>query len=317
MLLLLAASLLATTPVWLASFPPMVDLPEHAAQIALLRNLHDPSFPFAELFWVNWFTPYLLGYMLVYALAPVFGIVVACKLIIALALIGLPLATAVLMRETGADPYWALLAIPGMYGFSFTWGFLNFMVATPLGLLFLAYVIRNARRPTLRSSLLLGVFAVLLFFCHALICLFFLAIAAVYVVVETKSLRRAALVFIPVLAVLPVILAWYLRTSKGNSGIEQGLVWDLGWTSSPDPQALGGRITGFFPRLLGLRPANLCLALGVPLFILPFLAGMRAVGYLSQVHCLRITLLRHRLGALPGDPDCVARSRNILAGCLD
>lgn len=275
MLLVVAASVLATVPVWLATYPPMVDLPQHAAQIALLRNLHDPNFRFADLFRVNWFTPYLLGYMLAYAIAPVVGIVTAFKVIITLALIGIPLSTAVLMRETGADPYWALLTIPSMYGFTFAWGFFNFLVATPLGLLFLAYVIRHARRPTWRSSLGVGTFAVLLFFCHALICLFFLAIAAVYVVAESRSLRRAALVFSPIVAVLPVILAWYFRTSRGNAGITQGLVWDLGWMSSPDPQELGGRITGFFPRLLGLSPRVCNLVLGVVLFVLPFLAGAR------------------------------------------
>src|SRR5215469_6850647 len=39
---LLACSVLAAIPVWLPSFPPMTDLPQHAAQIALLRNLQDP-----------------------------------------------------------------------------------------------------------------------------------------------------------------------------------------------------------------------------------------------------------------------------------
>jgi len=81
LVLVIIASLLATIPIWLTSFPPMVDLPEHAAQVGLLRSLHNPSFGFSELFWVNWFTPYLFGYILVYALTPLFGIVAASKLV--------------------------------------------------------------------------------------------------------------------------------------------------------------------------------------------------------------------------------------------
>src|SRR5208282_118074 len=63
MIILVIASVLATIPVWIASYPPMSDLPQHAAQVALLRNLHDPNFHFAGLFELNWFTPYLFGYM--------------------------------------------------------------------------------------------------------------------------------------------------------------------------------------------------------------------------------------------------------------
>jgi hypothetical protein len=51
LLLVAIASVVATVPVCLASFPPTVDFPEHAGQAALLRNLHDPSFQFSDLFW--------------------------------------------------------------------------------------------------------------------------------------------------------------------------------------------------------------------------------------------------------------------------
>lgn len=273
-LLLVAASLLATIPVWLPSFPPMVDLPGHAAQIALLRNLHDPGFRFTDLFWVNWFTPYLFGYILLYALTPLFGIVTACKIVVTLALAALPLATAVLMRETGADCYWALLTIPGLYGFSYNWGFLNFLVATPIGLLFLALVIRHTRKPTLRSTACLALFSILLFFSHALIYLFFGAIACFYALLETGNLRKAALAVTPIASALPLIVLWYLRT-RSDPGAQEPVVWDLGWITSADPHAWGGRLTGFFPRLLGVWPALLSLVMGVALFALPFLAGVR------------------------------------------
>jgi hypothetical protein len=274
MLLLVAASLLATVPVWLATYPPMVDLPQHAAQIALLRNLHDPSFRFADLFWVNWFTPYLFGYMLVYELTPLLGIVAACKFVVAVALAAVPLSTSVLMRETGAPRYWALLTIPAIYGFSYHWGFLNFLVATPIGLLFLALVIAHTRKPTLRSTAWVALFSLLLFFSHALIYFFFGVIACVYALLETGKLRRAALAVSPVAAALPLTLIWYLRT-RIDPGAQEPVVWDLGWITSPDPHAWGGRLTGFFPRMLGIWPAWLSIAIGIGLFALPLLAGAR------------------------------------------
>ncbi len=257
----------------------MVDLPQHAAQVAIFRNLHDYAFRFAGLFRTNWFTPYLIGYMSVDILTPLLGIVAACKVVVALALMGVPIATAFLMEETGADPYWALLTIPAMYSFTYTWGFLNFIVATPIGLLFLIYVMRHTRKPTLQSSICLGVLAVLLFFCHALICLFFLAIACLYVLTEIPDLRRAILTLSPLAAAFPIMLVWYSRT-KSSAG-SQGFSWGLAWINSDDPWALGGRVTGFFPRLLGLRPSAICFIFGVTLFVLPFLAGAKPIKRVS------------------------------------
>lgn len=273
-LLLLIASVIATIPVWLPTFPAMVDLPLHASQVALLRNLHDPGFPFAGLFWVNWFTPYLFGYVLVYGLTPLFGIVTACKIVVALSVAALPVATAVLMRETGADCYWALLTLPAMYGFSYNWGFLNFLVATPIGLLFLAFFMRHIRKPTVRSAAGVALLSIVLFFSHALIYLFFGFIACVYALLETGSLRKAVVTVSPIAAALPLTVLWYLRT-KSDPAAQDPVFWDLNWITTLDPHTWGGRVTGFFPRLLGVWPPVLCLVLGVALFVLPFLAGVR------------------------------------------
>ena len=279
-LLVALAGVLATIPVWVSTYPPMVDLPQHAAQIALLHNLHDPSFRFADLFWINWFTPYLLGYLVIYAITPVLGIVSAAKLVVSLALLGIPICTALLMFETGADVYWALLTIPSVYGFSYSWGFVNFIVAAPLGLLFLALVMRQVRRPSLHRSFWLAMLAVLLFFSHALICIFFGMIALAYIAAETGNLRHTIRLCAPIATPLPIMLLWYLKT-KSNALAQEAVVWDLGWMSSPNAIALGGRITGFFPRLLGLEPRPMCLGLGVLLFVLPFLAGARPVKRLA------------------------------------
>jgi hypothetical protein len=252
----------------------MVDLPEHAAQVALLHNLRSPGFQFSHLFWVNWFTPYLFGYMLVYALAPLFGIVTASKIVVAVAVAALPISTVLLIDETGADRFWALLTIPAMYGFSYSWGFLNFLVATPIGLLFLVLVMRHAKKPTFRSTTCVALFAILLFFSHALTYLFFAAIAGLYVSLETRSLRQVVTAITPVAAAIPLAALWYLRT-KVDPGAQDPVFWDLGWISSFDPHLWGGRLTGFFPRLLGVWPVSLSILLGAALVAVPFLAGAR------------------------------------------
>ncbi|MGZ8249679.1 MAG: hypothetical protein ACXWUF_16785 [Methylomagnum sp.] len=287
MALFMFACLCCGLPVWLPEFPPMVDLPQHAAQVALLINLRDPTFAFAEYFRVNLFTPYLFGYSMIAALAYPFGIVVACKAVVSLALAAFPLATRFFLRETGADPYWAWLSIPALYGFAYQWGFLNFLVAAPLGLVFLGLVCRQGLRPTWQSSLIMAIAMNLLFFSHALIFAFFVSIAALYWLCSVKSIRELGMRSWPVLTVMPMAIVWVAISRAHPMSVATVTFWDLGLNNSIDPYYVStatwsnpvypgwGRISGFIPRLLGLRPDPVSFMSGVFLFLIPVLAGGR------------------------------------------
>jgi hypothetical protein len=266
----------------------MTDLPQHAAQIALLRNLQDPKFAFADLYAVNWFTPYLLGYTIIYLLAPVVGIVSACKLTVSISLIALPLCTSLLMTETGTDIYWAILVIPVMYGFSYYWGLLNFIVAAPLGILFLWMVIRNSRKHCNKNLLLTALLLNLLFFCHALICAFFGAISLLYSLFEQTSRKQIVRNAAALLSVIPLAFWWLKTTTLSEPVAHRPTVWDLGffntvdpyykslaaWATTPDHPGWG-RISGFVPRMLGVEPRAEYLLIAAALFGIPVLAGAR------------------------------------------
>jgi hypothetical protein len=286
-LLLTVASLLATIPVWLPTFPPMSDLPQHASQIVLLGELLHGNPQYEALFRINWFTPYLLGYLLVYSLVPWLGIVGACKMVVSLALVALPLATALVMRETGADRRWALLVIPAMYGFSYQWGFLNFVVAAPLGLAFTGLVLGHARRPTRGGAIAIGVLINALFFCHAMVCAFFGGVAGCILLISAER-KVSAWVrsVLPLASVLPIMLVWGTLTLE-NPIANRPVLWDLNWLTTLDGYYARlaawttrggsgwGRVAGFFPRLLGVRPGLLATLFGLALFAAPIAAGAR------------------------------------------
>jgi hypothetical protein len=284
--LFLLACLLCGLPVWLPHFPPMVDLPQHAAQVSLFLNLGKPDFPFSNEFQLNLFTPYLLGYTLIAALTPLLGIVAACKLVIWLALAAFALASRFLLLRTGADPYWAWLTFPVLYGFTYQWGLLNFLIAAPVGMLFLGLVWRQQVQPGLRSSLLIALMLYVLFFCHALIMALFVLIAVAYWLSSVRRMRDFVSCAWPIATLVPIVLVWLAVTSKHpltNSAIE----WDWSWVNTTDgyyayfsswinPKEPGwGRVTGFIPRLLGVRPGLPVTLAGLMLFALPFLAGGR------------------------------------------
>jgi len=284
--LLLATSLLAVIPVWVTHYPPMSDLPQHAAQIALLKNLNDPQFQFTNMFHLNWFTPYLLGYLLIYVLAPLFGILAACKISVSLFVAGLPLSTGYLISSVGIDAFWAILCVPGAYGFAYQWGFLNFLIAAPVGICFLAFVIRRQESFSRGTAAFLGVSALILFFCHALICAFFGICAVLYIAATSKSFRVATCRLLPLTSVIPVAFLWIHRTSESPGAKRPGR-GDLNWLITTDPYyrslcyslhfryAFWGRMTGFPPNLLGLFPSWSHLLIAAALIMLPFCAGFR------------------------------------------
>jgi hypothetical protein len=301
--LFLLACLLCGLPIWLPHFPPMADLPQHAAQVALLLNLGKPEFPFSGLFHLNLFTPYLLGYGLIAACTPILGIVAACKLVIWLALAAFAISTRFLLREAGADPYWAWLIFPVLYGFTYQWGLLIFLIAAPVGIMFLALVWRMKAQPDMRASLAITFLLLALFFSHALILGFFSLIALVYWLLSTQRLRDFIKCAWPMAAIAPLVFIW-LAHANNHPLANFPIGWDLSWFRTADDyyfriaawankESPGwGRIDGFIPRLLGTRPQFTFTLLGLFLIALPLISGGRiSKSRVRFVPVLAITLV--------------------------
>ncbi|WP_041448241.1 hypothetical protein [Anaeromyxobacter sp. Fw109-5] len=222
----------------------MTDLPQHAAQISIWMHLDDPSYGFAKEYELNWFTPYLVGYALARCLAEFTGVLNAIKLVVTAAVLAIPLSMHVLLGRTGGDRYWALLGFPAAFGFAFYWGFLNFLVAVPLGILFVALAYEYASFPTRSLGIAVGASAVLLFFAHALVFGICGATAAGMIALRARGLHGFVRRAVPLAAALMVALCW------------------AAWTHSREPQSNWPHAWGVdlhrlfqFPMLvLGPRP---------------------------------------------------------------
>ncbi|UZN48974.1 GtrA family protein [Cupriavidus cauae] len=161
---------------WLAPYPPMIDLPQHAGQIAALRDLLAGTSPWQQDLRINPFTPYLLGYGAALALSWWMPVTAALKLLLSLAYLACIGACIALRRQVGADARLDWLFVPGIFGFAYEWGFLTFLLAVPLGLLFLLPAWRHARTPTLRTGAMIVAGGALLFVAHGLVFLFACAV---------------------------------------------------------------------------------------------------------------------------------------------
>lgn len=234
-LLLTFTVALAGVLFWIAPRPAMVDLPQHAAQVAILRDLIAGTSRWSDLVRINYFTPYLLGYGLALALSFVVPILTAMKLVMTLAFYGYVAAGIKLRDEFKADRRLDWLFVPGFFGFAYQWGFYTFLLATPLAFLFLMIAHRFARSPRFSGGVFLCLAGIGLFFSHGLVFLFACAIGAAFIPCFCRTAGRiiAALAPYAVLGLLALAYFWALRHNdlmvpKAVGDAVDGAAWDWG-----------------------------------------------------------------------------------------
>lgn len=214
------AVVLSVVPLWFGNYLPSVDLPGHSGVITALQQLSAGNVMFTEAFEADWFTPYLLGYLLIYAIAWVLPVTTAIKLVVSVSIAAMSLLTAVLLRSAGADSRWRWLAIPNSYSYAFYWGFLSYLAALPFALLLLVGTFRFAQRTTMTNALIVASLTLLLFFSHVIVMGFACLCALVYLLGrEYKNPRRLLLLCLPYTAPLPLIAAWLIPRLANEAGV--------------------------------------------------------------------------------------------------
>lgn len=145
---------------------PLVDLPQHAAQIATWVRWDAQVPEIVGRYELNFRTPYLLAYPLARALSPLVGAVTALKLVVWLAIVGNQLALTGLARRIGHDRWLGLFGVVTAMGLCFYFGFVSFMLAMPLAVWSLSLALDHAAQPRVASGALLGAVLCLLLSAH-------------------------------------------------------------------------------------------------------------------------------------------------------
>jgi hypothetical protein len=313
---------------WASRYPPMTDLPQHAAQLAVWSHHDDAAWGFAARYEINPRTPYMLGYLLARPFAGL-GALAALKVVLTAAALGLPLAALALLRATGADPWWSLLAFPVFFGFNFSWGFLEFLVATPLAVLAVALAVRHCRAPAAGSAAALASLLTATLATHALA---FGAAAAACGLLAAAALpraRRRLALLLPFPLPVAAALAWAAVTVRAGGAAGDPALRAAAWGSArlaSLPGLLAGTGAADLPAtILGLG------FLALPLLWRPRSGGTAALPFLAAAalyalvpeHWLHYFMLYQRFaplllifflaGLLPGRP---ALPPHLLRGCL-
>ena len=262
-LLFTACCLLVVAPLWVTVYPPMVDLPQHAAQIAIFDRFDQAGHGYGETLTINWFTPYLFGYGLVWLLSQALPLMVALKVVISVAVLTVPLLVSAWNREIGGAAEWSYLGFPIALSYSYHWGFLNYLVAIPLVLGGLLLVLSYARKPTLRVGVGLAAGAVFLFWCHVVLAGLFCLVAGLIVAGSAPRLRDAIVRCLPLTAPLPIISLWVLWMRATEERVNQPTFWD--WSAE--------RLLELPSYIVGMHPRPLFSVAGLIVLLLPWLSG--------------------------------------------
>ncbi len=132
----LVAAIALAAGTLLVRFPPMTDLPLHAATVGLLRHFSDPAFVPPGLYTWNFGHANQLFHLLAWALSYPLGVDGACKLVVAASQVGIVLGGLRLARHVGASSWCALLFVPIAIGWTFRFGLVANLLG--VGLLFAA-----------------------------------------------------------------------------------------------------------------------------------------------------------------------------------
>jgi len=256
--ILLGLSILSIIPMWLVDYLPMVDLPQHAAQIEVLLNYNNPDANYHDLFRLNYFTPYLTGYGALYFVSLFVDISTATKLLLSLSFLATIYLSRILLRVYGSDKSLALLVVPVNYGFAYYLGFFTFVISVPLMLLFLIFVYDYLNKPSTKQGIMLGLFTIILFFSHFMIFGVALLIAILQTFAKYRIKRPS--IYTPFITTLPLVAAWAAQTAT-NEPYASRWIWGID----------ENRIPGLFSYTVGMYNDALFVVFGAILFAIPFL----------------------------------------------
>jgi hypothetical protein len=229
----LATVIIAGATFWLVPRLPMTDLPQHAGQVAAWHDLLLGTSKWESLLYINYFTPYLIGYSLALVLSFVLPVSAALKVVLTLAYFGFVAACVALRARMGGDRRLDWLFIPGFFGYAYSWGFYTFLVAAPFGVLFVLVAHHYADRPTLARGVVLFVADLALFFSHGLVFLFANVIGGLFLLLKHRNPAQLLPAALPYVAVgLWCVVYALVRLRVETSAVGEPFAISWGWDSS-------------------------------------------------------------------------------------
>lgn len=207
-----AFALVCIQPLWSVQWLPAGDLGGHVQLMDIILRHQSPDTNYSEYFTLSPFpSPNIVLLTATKWLRSNINLYTLGKIFLSVAIIALPLSLMWLARTLQRSPWPALAVFPLAYGALINTGMLNYIVSLPILFVCLALLQRSLSQPhsTRRLVFAMGSF-LLLFFCHAIMFLFGVALGLSLIIFNRSARRnwRSLLVYLPSML---CFLTWFIR----------------------------------------------------------------------------------------------------------
>lgn len=207
-------------PFTLAEYPPLTDLPFHAAQVSIFRHYLDPAFHFREQFSLHPLeAPYVSMYVIGAFFALFTSITTASKLMAMAMLALVPSGLAVLCHGMKKSPLWGLFGLSLTWCTTTQWGFLSYMGALGLSAMSVGFALLVVDEPTRGRRIGLALTLVALFFTHVYRFPFTIVAVLLAGAIVFPSTRRFSPLALPLAPALFLFMVWlWIRPHEMSLG---------------------------------------------------------------------------------------------------
>ncbi|AZS52109.1 hypothetical protein DM558_15600 [Entomomonas moraniae] len=264
-----------------SNFLPMIDLPQHAGQVSTLKSflLNETSAPWFDDIELNYLTTYWTAYGMAALLSLVFPINYAVNTVVGLTFLSFIISFSILRRMMSSKNTnildWVLL--PSFFGFAYTWGFLTFLLAIPVGVLLVIQNLKLIKTGHKKYFIFVILCGVLLYFSHMLVFLFFCLIASSMTIVNNNQFFiRQKLKQLTPFYLLFLFIPLFFFTSAFYASNELGKYNDL-YYAGASYGVFENRLYSIFLYPWSIEKNNLfpLEIVSIMLIILPFVLGLK------------------------------------------
>jgi hypothetical protein len=205
---------------------PFVDLPFHLAAATIYHESHDPNSFFSAYFIVRplLFEPNVLHLLITgYPFNHALSVDAMNRLVLCGYVATLPLIVYALIRRVGGNEWFALLVFPLIFNFNVAWGFVGFVMAIPLALLLLYWMMAGDRHSSLRTGLICAGGLILLYYTHVLAMLFTATVLALSALVRGRDERRMWWILPALIPAVVLTFLWWF--GRGGTSSESTLTF--------------------------------------------------------------------------------------------
>lgn len=213
---LLVLGVMAVLPLFATPFLPLADLPANVAQGALMPDIIFKRGLAAYHYRVQWApVPYWTTHVLIGLLSPIMGVLNAAKVMVALAVLGLPLAVMRVLLALGRDPRLAVLAFLLSWDNNLYAGWTAYLLGMIAALWGIAWLL-EARTP--RDAVPIGILSCLIGLTHIQgVAYFGLVVSLLFLL--RRSLKRAVILHLIAGSGLAVsVLPWLFSRFSQSGG---------------------------------------------------------------------------------------------------